>query len=196
MLSRPLTKLVRRPFAILRHKKAVGAGRIFARREALLGIIVPVLLAMTPVHAGVVNGNAISEISESLSIIRVDDLDFGRILPSAVVGRVVINQNNGNCAAQAGATLIGTDCHRAQFVATGAASQFVAVAIDAAPITLSRTGGGATMTMDRLSMSGGPNKRLDGTGQLIFYAGGRLQVGADQAPGFYEATFNVSVEYQ
>jgi uncharacterized protein DUF4402 len=200
MLAGLLTSLVRPEFSVFGDRG--GKGEVMfeinclGRRAAQILGATSALIAVNPVYAGTANGNAASEISDSLRIVRVDDLDFGRILPSAASGRVVINQANGNCTAQAGATLVGTGCHRAQFVVSGAASQSVTVALDAAPITLIRNGGGASMIMDRLSMNGGPNKQINASGQLTFYAGGRLQVGANQAPGFYEATFNVTVDYR
>jgi spore coat protein U-like protein len=72
----------------------------------------------------------------------------------------------------------------------------VRITTAAAPITLSRQGGGATMTMGRVRINGNRNKRLNAAGARTFYVSGRLQVGADQTAGVYDGTFDVTVDYR
>lgn len=166
---------------------------VFSRYRVL--VVLPVLLAAAPAYAQTATGQAAADISDSLTLSQVDGLDFGTILPGAGTGRVNINRNNGNCSTVGSITLVG-GCHRGEFAVTGVANAQVRITTDSAPITLTRQGGGATMTMDRLRINGGRNKSLSGAGTLTFYTSGRLQVGANQAPGVYDATFNVTVEYR
>jgi hypothetical protein len=166
------------------------------RRGAWISCAALALLAAAPVQASDGTSTGRAEISSGLTVVRIADLDFGTIIPSSANGRVTINRNTGACTSQAGATLVGSDCHRAEFLVTGMPSASVSVGIDPAPITLTRIGGGATMAMDQLRVNAGPNKSIGAAGTLTFYAGGRLQVGGGQMPGVYEATFAVSVDYQ
>jgi hypothetical protein len=166
------------------------------RRGALVGIASSAWLAAMPLYAANTNGTAETDISEALALTQISVLDFGTIIPSATAGNIVVNRNNGNCTAQGGVTLIGTDCQRGEFLISGPSSQDVRITIPAAPVTLSRQGGGATMSMDQVRINGGFNKRLDASGQRTFYVAGRLQVGVNQAAGIYDGTFNVTVDYR
>ncbi|QLC25692.1 DUF4402 domain-containing protein [Parasphingopyxis algicola] len=167
-----------------------------ARRGAFIGIASPLLLVAMPLDAATTNGTAETAILQQLALTQVSVLDFGTIIPSNTAGRINIRRNNGVCVAQGGVTLIGTDCQRGEFLITGPSGQRVRITTAAAPITLSRLGGGATMTMDRVRINGNRNKRLDAAGQRTFYVSGRLQVGANQAPGVYDGTFDVTVDYR
>ena len=131
---------------------------------------------------------------DSLSVTRIDDLDFGTILSGAATGRVEIDEKDGDCSDQGGATLVGSGCHAAVFRISGQPDTRVRIDLSSAAITLSRIGGGASMTMDRLRVRGGGNERLEADGTFTFLVGGRLQIGANQQPGMYEATFDVTVE--
>jgi hypothetical protein len=160
-----------------------------------LGAAVALCVAV-PAEAQEARARAQAEILDPLTVTRIEDLDFGAIIPSATPGRVVINRESGACRAEAGVTLAGGDCHRAQFVASGSASRLVTISIDPGPVTLSRSGGGETMVMDQLLIGANPAGTIGPAGELTFYAVGQLEVGANQPPGTYEATFTVSVEYQ
>lgn len=154
------------------------------------------LLAPAPLCAASVDGTAETEILQPLTLTQVSVLDFGSIVPGTVAGRINIRRNDGACVAQGGAMLIGTNCQRGEFLITGPARQRVRVTTAPAPITLSRSGGGASMTMDRVRINGGANKRLNAAGERTFYVSGRLLVGANQAEGVYDGTFDVTVDYR
>ena len=70
------------------------------------------------------------------------------------------------------------------------------IAIPNAPITLRRSGGTETMTVSNWTIEGGSTIRLLlRSGSFDFRIGGTLNVGANQAPGIYSGTFNVTAEY-
>lgn len=169
---------------------------MFVRRGALSVTGLAACLAAMPVQAATIGGDAEIEILQPLTLTQIAVLDFGTIIPSNTAGRINIRRNNGVCVAQGGVTLIGTDCQRGEFLITGPSRQRVRITTAAAPITLSRSGGGATMTMDRVRINGGRNKRLDFAGERTFYVSGRLRVDANQAPGVYNGSFNVTVDYR
>jgi hypothetical protein len=167
----------------------------FGRRTALFAAALTVLTA-SPAYAATTDATAESEILQPLTLTQISVLDFGSIVPSNVAGRVNIRRNDGVCVAQGGAMIVGTGCQRGEFLITGASRVPISVVTAAAPITLSRSGGGATMTMDRVRINGGVNKRLNAAGERTFYVSGRLRVGAYQAEGVYDGTFNVTVDYR
>lgn len=152
-----------------------------------------------PFH-GLSAAAAPSEVSvnlvDALSITKIQDLSLGTILPGITPGHVEIDERDGACAGRGGATLVGNRCQPAQFRISGRPGERVRIGLSPAPITLTRTGGGATMQMDRLRLHGGGNERIEANGSYNFIVGGRLQVGANQLPGVYDATFNVTVEYR
>lgn len=168
----------------------------FGRGVALHGVAALALLTTAPAYAASTDGVAESEILQPLTLTQISVLDFGTIIPSNIAGRISIRRNNGVCVAQGGAILIGTDCQRGEFLITGPSRQRVRITTAAAPITLSRLGGGATMTMDRVRINGNRNKRLNAAGERTFYVSGRLSVGANQAEGVYDGTFDVTVDYR
>ena len=167
----------------------------FGRRGALLAAALSLPVA-APSYAASADSDAETEILQPLTLTQISVLDFGSIVPSNVAGRINIRRNDGVCVAQGGAMLVGNNCQRGEFLIAGPSRQQVSVATAAAPITLWRSGGGATMTMDRVRINGGPNKRLNAAGERTFYVSGRLLVGANQSEGVYDGTFNVTVDYR
>lgn len=164
-------------------------------RRGALALTLAIGLAAAPAHAQNSGGQVVINVLTPLGVVQIDDLDFGMIIPAATPGSVTINRNDGTCTPDV-VILSGTDCRRAEFFVLGDPNVQVQISHDSAPITLTRQGGGATMVMDQLRHNGGRNKRLDAAGELTFYMGGRLQVGANQAPGTYDANFTVTVEYR
>ena len=174
----------------------MGNVRNMGRQWAAVGVVSAAMLAVTPLHAATETGTAQAEIIEQLTLTQISGLDFGTIIPSAAPGRVNIRRNTGVCVAQAGVTLIGTDCQRGEFLVTGPANQQIRITNAPPPITLTRVGGGATMVMDRVRINGNRNKTLTGAGTRTFFVSGRLQVGANQTAGVYDGTFDVTVDYR
>ena len=171
----------------------MGDRLYLARRGALIAIA---MLAASPAYAQSANGDAEADVITAVTLTNISDLNYGTIIPSATAGRVIVRRNNDTCRAVGGATLVGTDCHRAEFLVTGEPRERIRITTDSAPITLTRQGGGPTMVMDRIRINGNRNKRLNAAGRRTFFVSGRLRVGANQAPGTYDATFNVNVEYR
>jgi hypothetical protein len=139
-------------------------------------------------------------ISGAIRITNTGDLAFGNIYPSAVPGAVAVNVTTGRNptvtrTASGGASLAGPGFSAATFLIqqTGSWWPWASVTLPSGAITLSRVGGGATMTAD--SFHGNCN----GSGlfscpvmPFTLYVGGRLNVGANQTPGVYVGTFAVT----
>ncbi len=137
------------------------------------------------------------------SLTNTQGLDFGKIVPSGSRGIVTINARNGNRSGNANVTLIGTDFSRGLFDATGEPGMTVTVSGSARRIFLAGPGG-ARMRVNRFRISrnnarqrGLPrNYAIPASGSMTLGLGGRLRVGANQTPGLYTGTFDLTMEYQ
>jgi hypothetical protein len=130
-----------------------------------------------------------------LTLTKIQDLDFGSVIPSAAPGTVTINPGTGIRTFTGGAVGVASDAgDRAYFAGAGSPSQQVLVALSP-PVELTSAGGDTipiSMTMD-----GPPMRTIDPTARTFFVGvGGILQIAADQAEGAYSADFWVTAIYQ
>ncbi len=195
-----------------------GQGMLRACCAALLALICA-LAAPTARAQNVADtaGSAQAVIIAPLTLIKVADMDFGKILPSAAAGTVTINPVTNACAAAGGATSYGNACRAAVFAGMGRRPF-------RARVTMSNitqlTGPGTAMTMDTFIIgsnstitftgntnaqgngnglvNGGGNQRYtinSPTGIFVLHLGATLHVNANQTPGIYNGTFSVTVQY-
>lgn len=129
-----------------------------------------------------------------LKLLNTTALDFGNIISGATPGTVTINATTGARTTTGGATAAGGTTGFATFLSAGSVNRIYLVFIPNAAITLSN-GTGGTMTVGNWTSNGGLIRFLDNNGLGIIRIGGRLNVGANQAPGTYTGTFNVTVNY-
>ena len=147
---------------------------------------------------------ASAAIAGTLRITNTGPLHFGDVLPSATPGTVSVNLTPAETpivtrSATPGASLSGTEFSAATFLVerTGSGNPHVYVTLPAASVTLLRSGGGASMTVDTFrsnlsaSCDGSPGSPCP-KAPFTFWVGGRLNVGANQAPGVYSGTFAVT----
>jgi hypothetical protein len=161
-------------------------------------------------------GHAQAVIVEPLTLIKVRDMDFGKIVPSVAGGTVAINPVTDACSAS-GVISVGNACRAAMFVGMGR-NPFKA------RVTMSNitqlTGPGAAMTVDdfvigansTITFTGNTNGQGNGgglqngngnqrysinspTGIFELHLGATLHVNPNQTPGVYTGTFSVTVQY-
>lgn len=174
------------------------------RRLAFTAIMV-VAGVTAPVAAQPTNqtGRVETVVLRQLSFVRVDDLDFGQIIPGPTAG-VVRVQPNGTRTATGGVTLAGSTHQPARFAGFGSFNQQVLISMGANTIQL--TGPGAPMTVSQWEIGSTPTAILSVTptrfrisatnGIFAFPLGARLAVNANQAPGNYSGTFTITLNYQ
>ena len=138
-----------------------------------------------------------------LTLVKVDDLDFGTVISGPTAGTVTIDAVSGVRSTSGGATpVLGKDGNRAFFVGAGTANQTIAVVSLVPPpaLTYTVTVGPATTTyaipVVNLTLDGSATRTISNGNAFEFGVGGTIALFADQPEGLYSATFDVTVDYQ
>ena len=135
---------------------------------------------------------------------RLQDLDFGRMIPSGSGGLVSVNAATGAVTSSGGVTTVSPSAHRAFFRGRVPDDTVMVVAVDPT-VLLTRVSGSEQMIANlTYAMIEGANTELffglpigfrtTDTEQLIA-VGGSLTVSGTQTPGIYSGTFNLSVAF-
>ena len=172
----------------------LAAGTVMAR---------PAQAQQTQGPTGTRQAEAKSIILRQLSFFRVQDLDFGDIIPGPTAGVVRILPD-GTRTTTGGVTVIGSTHQPARFAGLGSFNQQVLINVSSNTIQL--TGPGAPMTVSQFEIGSTPTVLLTTTplrfrissanGQFNFPLGARLAVGANQVAGNYSGTFSITLNYQ
>lgn len=187
-----------------------GAQRAFCTGLALallfgasLFAAAPALAAGPPVRS---TATTRATVVRPLTLVKVNDLDFGDIVAGTTLGTVLVNPVNGTRTSTGGVTLASGNGQPASFAGMGARGQRVSLRVSANTITLTRIGGTQTMTMNNFTINSSPASTLSTTprnfviaaptGVFNFNVGATLRVGANQMPGKYRGQFTVTLIYQ
>ena len=145
---------------------------------------------------------------DNLSVVKSRDMDFGDIVVATGAGTIVMNPTASPTCTVAGGIIRTGACQPAEFVGAGRLNRLVRVRIPASARMTVTNATGATMRIDNMAVISSPdtllireNSRtyrllvLSLSGAFQFRVGGRLNVGAAQAPGIYTGTFDIDVQY-
>lgn len=151
----------------------------------------PATAATPPVQA---DGHALILIP--LTLTKIQDLDFGSVVPSPVSGVVTINASTGARTFAGGVTLVPGDAgFRAYFGGAGSPNQQVIMTMN--PPAQLVSGTGDTIDVLGLTLDGPAIRTIDPVARTFFVGvGGTIQIAADQPEGDYNATFDVTANYQ
>lgn len=137
-----------------------------------------------------------------LSFFKVNDLDFGDIIPSNAAGTVTIAPD-GSRSRTGGVTLAGNNGAPARFAGLGSFNRQVNISLGSNMIWL--TGPGIRMRARTFEIGSTPTAVLSTSptrfritsplGNYNFPVGATLEVGANQAPGVYNGTFTITLNY-
>jgi Domain of unknown function (DUF4402) len=138
-----------------------------------------------------------------LSFFKVDDLEFGDIVPNPTAAGTVRLFPNGSRTASAGILLVGSSHAPARFAGLGTTNQQINVSLGANSILI--TGPGPSMRVRNFEIGSTPTAILSTTprrfritsalGNFNFPVGGILEVGANQPEGEYSGTFTITLNY-
>ncbi|MFM5953864.1 MAG: DUF4402 domain-containing protein [Novosphingobium sp.] len=164
-----------------------------------------------------VTAGARATIVAPLTVVWVQDMSFGRIVPRPQAGTVTVDQITGACTVTGPILEVG-QCRFAQFSGMGTKNMSARISLTN---VVNLTGPGAPMVLDNvvlgtnstISFAGNANANGRGVGLTkggnaqkysittnsgiyLLNVGGRLNVNANQAPGRYTGTITISVQYQ
>ena len=168
-----------------------------------LGILFPsaaaalLFAASAPARAArpVTQSDADAIVLKPLSLIKKKNMDFGTLISAATAGTATINPATGAVTTTGGVTAATSTTSAATFVGAGSKNAPFQIRLPTSPITLTRSGGTETMTVSNWTTDGQTTRRVAANAAFQFGIGARLNVAANQAPGTYVGTFNVTVHY-
>ena len=200
-----------------------NAGRTSAAARALYAVLLLAWAGLCPVPALAKNppasatASARATIVAPLTVVWVQDMSFGRIVPRPQAGTVTVDQVTGACTVTGPILEVGR-CQFAQFAGMGIKNMNARISLTN---VVNLTGPGQAMVLDNvtlgtnstISLAGNANANGRGVGLTkggnasryqittnsgiyVLNIGGRLNVNANQAPGFYTGQIAISVQYQ
>lgn len=158
----------------------------------LLAFAAAFVPAAASAQTGAGQGEAV--VVRPLSVVKVDDLRFGTLVAGSAAGQAMISQTSGARAVTGGVTGVGGDFGPASFRAAGLANILAIISVNTGT-TITRVGGGASMTVSDLATNRAALTVLPASGVLDINVGGRLSVAANQLPGDYAGSFTLTVIY-
>lgn len=150
--------------------------------------------AAGPAFAGTATATAGAVTLKPLAVVKLRDLDFGRITASASAGTVSIDPDTKTRSTTGGVVAAGGSPQSAEFMTYGSPGKTMQVSRGALPV-LTRVGGGATMAVTAITLNGDTTKFLNAAGLFDLFVGGTLAVAANQADGTYSGTFDITFTY-
>lgn len=164
-------------------------------RAALAAAVLPfAACGGTAAAAAPVAAQARADLRAPLTLVNSAPLSFGTFAPGPSAGTVVLNPDDGSVTATGGVTMLGAAASPASFSGTALSGKHVKVRVPTGRIVLKRVGGTETMTVATFTIDGRKNDKAVVGGTFSFRVGGTLSVGAAQADGLYEGSFEVMVE--
>lgn len=156
----------------------------------LAGAVAAAALSSNAAYADTENATATVQILGAVDLTKYDDLNLGTVASSAAAGTVVlpVTSNTRTCT---GVTCVGT-AQRARFRVTAATNGYTIQITNSPSATL--TGPGTSMLLTLSSST--PTVVFNSASLQDIYVGGSLAVGANQAAGTYNGSFNVTADYQ
>lgn len=170
------------------------SGGLCWRRAVAACAVAAALFAVSEAHAATQAGTAKTIALRPLSIVKLRDLEFGRLASGTTAGTVVISPTTDARTTTGGVTAAGGAPQAAQFYTYGTANLTLQVTRGPLPV-LARAGGGATMNVTQLTLNGPTTRFLTAAGLLDLRVGGTLAVAANQLGGTYSGNFTITVTY-
>ncbi len=187
----------------MRGAKSLSLKRLLVSAAVLSAAAISGAAHAGPATAATKQGTARAEVLTPLSFIKIDDLNFGKIIPKAVAGTVTVSPANVRTSTN-GIILVGNTQTPALFAGDGSSGQLVDISLGANTINV--TGPGAPMQVNTFVIGSTPTAILSptplrfrigsATGIFAFPVGATLNVGANQATGTYTGTWSITLQYQ
>jgi hypothetical protein len=163
---------------------------------ALLALVAPGIAHAAPPQLFPPNKNSTGTANIVLpaTITKLNDMDFGCVTVTTA-GTAVLDSNTGAVTSTGGVLFAGCLPHAAQFAAVSPSKTIVRITIPNRPVTLTRSGGTETMSVDTWTINGATTRNVVAHETFNFQIGGTLHVAANQVEGTYVGTFDVNLNY-
>jgi hypothetical protein len=172
------------------------------RLNICLAALAASVAVASPAFAQSVTASATAEarglVLQPLTLTRVDDLDFGTVIASAVAGQVTINEDTGARSVSGGVLGVPTaPGQRGLFAGAGTAGQQVDLTLTP-PAGNILVSGANFLTVSSMVLDNGNSttRTIDVTGAFQVGVGGTFNIAASQPNGLYAADFDLTAEYQ
>jgi Mat/Ecp fimbriae major subunit len=168
-----------------------GPDKMNMKKIVLAGAAAVAAMSSSAAFADTESATATVQILGAVELTKYADLDLGTVAAGAASGTVALptSSNTRTCT---GVTCVGT-ASRARFQVTAATNGYV-IAITHSPTASLTNGVGAPMSLTLASSAASIN--FNSAALQDIFIGGTLTVGANQAAGTYNGTFNVTADYQ
>jgi hypothetical protein len=164
------------------------------------------IFTVNAAHAEVETVDAQVAIVQRGEFFKVEDLNFGGVIPSGTAGTVVVSPN-GVRTRTGGVTLYGNSFNPAEFAGRKPAGGNPPMMLSISSSTIQLTGPGAPMTVRLFRGNTNPGQVLTATpnnfqvqgtssGAFELRIGATLDVNANQAPGTYTGTWSLTLDFQ
>jgi hypothetical protein len=167
-------------------------------RKSLIAAAMAATVVATPAaaasNAKPANGRALLLLP--LKLTKINDMDFGMVVSGNSYGTVTLDAGSGARTFAGGVTGPSTNGVPAYFGGAGSAGELVVVVVTP-PVQLS-DGNGHTVSVIAMSLdnANNPLRTVDPVSKTFFVGvGGVLGINANQTPGTYSATFQVTANY-
>jgi hypothetical protein len=171
------------------------------RRSLCLAALAASALSATPALAQQASATAEARgvVLQPLTLARIQDLDFGTVVGSAVAGTVSIDADTGARSVTGGVTGVPSfPGDRALFQGAGTAGQDVVLALNAPTLLISTSNPLDTITVNSMVLDAGnaTTRTIGVTGIFQVGVGGDFAIAANQPAGLYTANFDLTADYQ
>jgi hypothetical protein len=170
------------------------------RFKLLLAAAAASFVAATPAVAQQASANALAKgvVVQPLTLAKVQDLDFGTVVGSAVAGNVVIDADTGGRTVGGGVTGVPSyPGGRGLFQGAGTAGQTVQLSLNAPAVLVSQSNPTDLIAVNSMNVdSGGLVRTIGLSGVFQVGVGGDFAIAANQPAALYQATFTLTADYQ
>ena len=171
------------------------------RLKVCLAALAASFVVATPAFAQAASAQAEARgvVVQPLTLARVQDLDFGTVVGSAVAGNVVIDADTGARTVGGGVTGVPSfPGDRGLFQGAGTAGQDVILTLNAPGLLISQSNPLDTITVSSMVLDQGnlTTRTIGASGVFQVGVGGDFAIAANQAPALYSANFDLTADYQ
>jgi hypothetical protein len=171
------------------------------RRSLCLAALAASALSATPALAQQASATAEARgvVLQPLTLARIQDLDFGTVVGSAVAGTVSIDADTGARSVTGGVTGVPSfPGDRGLFQGAGTAGQDVVLTLNAPTLLISTSNPLDTITVNSMALDAGnaTTRTIGVTGIFQVGVGGDFAIAANQPAGLYTANFDLTADYQ